>query len=102
MNCCGSGSIVKNGVGAMVLTGSNSFSGGGTLNDGTLAIGINAGLGTGALTINGGKIEGTGGNRTLGNSVVINNDFAIPSGTGITWPGPVRLTGRHPLANSVA
>jgi len=98
----GSGSIVKNGVGAMVLTGSNSFSGGVTLNDGTLAIGINAGLGTGALTINGGKIEGTGGNRTLGNSVVINNDFAIPSGTGITWTGPVTLTGQHALANSVA
>lgn len=57
----GSGSIVKNGTGAVVFNGSSTFSGGVTLNEGVLAIGINAGLGTGSLTINGGSVEGTGG-----------------------------------------
>lgn len=95
------GSIVKNGTGAVVFTGSNTFSGGITLNNGTLAVGLNAGLGTGTLRINGGKFEGTGGARTLANVVVINGDFAIPSGTAVTFSGPVTLTGQHKLTNSI-
>jgi fibronectin-binding autotransporter adhesin len=97
----GGGSIVKNGVGALVLNGNSSFAGGVTLNDGTLAIGLNAGLGAGVLTINGGKLEGTGGARALENSVVINNDFAVPSGTAVEFEGPVTLTGAHTLTNSI-
>lgn len=97
----GTGSVVKNGSGAGVLSGNSIFTGGVTLNAGTLAIGANNGLGTGALTINGGKIEGTGGNRVVGNSIVINNDFAIPSGTGVTFSGPVTLTGQRKLTNSI-
>ena len=98
----GTGSIVKNGTGAGVLNGNNNFSGGVTLNEGTLAIGLNAGLGSGVLTINGGKVEGTGGSRTLANAVVINNDFAIGSGTAITLTGPITVAGTHTLTNGIA
>ena len=98
----GSGKIVKNGIGALVLVGNNAaFTGGVTHNAGTLAIGANAGLGTGALTINGGTIEGTGGARTLANAVVINDDFAVPSGTAITFTGAVNVNGSHTLTNSI-
>lgn len=99
----GSGKIVKNGAGALVLTGTNgAFTGGVTHNEGTLAIGINAGLGAGALTINGGTIEGTGGARALANAVAINNDFAIPSGTAINFTGALSVNGARTLTNSIA
>jgi autotransporter-associated beta strand protein len=98
----GSGSIVKNGPGAVVFLGNNVFAGGVTLNEGILAIGLNAGLGSGALTINGGSVEGTGGSRTLANAVVINNDFAIGNGTALTFAGPITITGNHTLTNNSA
>jgi autotransporter-associated beta strand protein len=99
----GAGKIIKNGTGALVLTGSNgAFTGGVTLNSGTLAIGLNAGLGAGPLTINGGTIEGTGGARTLSNAVVVNNDFAVPSGTAVTFAGPVTITGNRTLTNAIS
>ncbi len=47
----GSGSITKTGAGQLSLMGSNSFSGGVTVNAGTLVIGDSNALGTGRLTI---------------------------------------------------
>ncbi|MGD9633691.1 MAG: beta strand repeat-containing protein [Pirellulales bacterium] len=99
----GSGKIVKNGAGALVLTGSNTnFSGGITHNSGVLAVGINAGLGTGLLTINGGTFEGTGGARSLANAVEINGDFGIVTGTAVTFTGAVSVNGARTLTNGIA
>jgi fibronectin-binding autotransporter adhesin len=97
----GSGSLVKNGAGATVLNGGNTFTGGVTLNSGILAVGINTGLGTGALTINGGTFEGTGGSRTLANTVHINNDFGIVTGTGVNFTGTVNVNGARTLTNNI-
>jgi autotransporter-associated beta strand protein len=98
----GSGKLVKNGTGALVLTGNNAnFSGGVTLNSGILAVGINAGLGTGALTINGGTLEGTGGARSLANTVQINSDLGILTGTGINFTGAVTVNGSRTLTNNI-
>lgn len=97
----GAGSIVKNGTGALVLFANNGFTGGVTHNEGILAVGLNASLGTGTLTINGGTFEGTGGNRTLANTVVVNNDFGIVTGTGITFSGQLRVAGQHMLTNNI-
>ena len=98
----GSGAIIKNGAGAAVFIGDNSLSGGITLNEGILALGLNAGFGLGKLTINGGSVEGTGGARTIANALVISNDFAIGSGTAVTFTGPVTVTGNHTLTNGIA
>ncbi|NJK93207.1 MAG: hypothetical protein HC904_16175 [Blastochloris sp.] len=76
-----SGSIIKNGSGILELTDTNNtYSGGTTLNQGTLQIGSDAALGTGTLTINGGIIQATGGARTVDERTDINGSFTF-SGT---------------------
>ena len=42
---------------SVVLSNANDFTGGTTLNGGTLALGNNHALGTGTLTINGGELR---------------------------------------------
>ncbi len=54
----GSGALAELGSGTLFLTGSNSYSGGTTLNTGTLSLSNDFALGTGALNFNGaGKIQ---------------------------------------------
>lgn len=79
-------SIVKNGTGTLRLTGSggtSTFSGGVTLNAGTLEFGVSqTALGTGTFTINGGTItNGSGLSRTLStnNAQAWNADFTFGS-----------------------
>lgn len=98
----GSGAIVKNGDGALVLTGSSTFTGGVTHNSGVLALGLNAALGAGKLTINGGTLEGTGGARSLANAVQINDDFGILTGTALTFTGAVTVNGSRTLTNNIS
>jgi fibronectin-binding autotransporter adhesin len=97
----GAGAIVKEGTGAVLLSGLNTFSGGLTLNQGTLGIANNSGLGTGAFTINGGNIEAVSSSRTLTNSVVVNQDFSIVSGVGLTLSGPITMTESRTLTNGI-
>jgi fibronectin-binding autotransporter adhesin len=47
----GAGSIAKVGTGNLVLNGANTYAGGTALNAGTITVGNNAALGTGALTM---------------------------------------------------
>ena len=47
----GPGSLVQKGAGTLVLSGSNSFSGGAVLNGGTVVVDDNSSLGTGSLTV---------------------------------------------------
>ena len=77
----GSGSVLtKNGAGSLTMNGSNSFSGGITLNAGGLGIGHDFSLGTGPLTINGGTlVNTTNGVRTIANNNVQywNGNFGV-------------------------
>ncbi len=50
-------SIVKDGTGSWTMTGTNTYGGGTTINDGTLIINTVGALGTGAVTINGGTFD---------------------------------------------
>ena len=73
----------------------NNFAGGTTLNTGNLAIGNNAGLGTGPLTVNGGSISSTGmDDRSLPNNLVLaaTTSLGDPANFGkLTFTGTTQL-----------
>jgi autotransporter-associated beta strand protein len=77
--------LVKNGEGILSLRGrapsgldNTPYSGGFTMNGGTVIIRTNEALGTGPLVINGGTIMASGGSRTaMSSSVAINGNFTI-------------------------
>jgi autotransporter-associated beta strand protein len=75
----GTGTLTKDGAGALTLSGANIYSGGTTLSAGTLNINNASGVGTGTLTINGGTLDNTSGAEiTLNNSGHLwNNDFTF-------------------------
>lgn len=64
----GSGAVFKQGGGELTLggTGVNTYSGGTTLDGGTLTLANNDALGTGPLTINAGNLNIGGFNQTVG------------------------------------
>lgn len=83
-----SGSVVKDGSGTLSLGigggQNNTFAGGVTLNAGTLRLGKDAALGTGALTITGGTIDVINARVTTNNNLQNwNGDFTF-AGTN-TW-----------------
>ncbi|MEI6070989.1 MAG: autotransporter-associated beta strand repeat-containing protein [Verrucomicrobiae bacterium] len=98
-------SITKNGTGVLTLNGANTFTGGVTLNAGTLQLGNAAALGTGTLTINGGSLAANVA-TTLTNVQVWNGAFSvrpsIPAATGFALnmgTGAVTLAGNSTVTN---
>jgi autotransporter-associated beta strand protein len=84
-----SGSIVKNGAGALTIENSNFHSGGLTFNAGTLRVNNDTALGSGPVTI------GTGGTKTLDNT----SGFAVISSNpnNHTWNDDFTFTGTNDL-----
>ena len=80
----GTGSVTKSGTGILTLSGTNTYSGGSTVSAGTLAIGDNAGLGTGTLTISGGFLDASGADRTIINPMSIGADFTFIGSYNLT------------------
>lgn len=92
----GNGGIVKDGEGTLVLTGNNTYSGGTTIDAGTLQIASDANLGAAmsALTFNGGVLHTTGNitsQRTL--NLASSATVATDAGTSLTATGTVTGTG---------
>ncbi len=76
----GTTSLVKNGTGTWVLGGANTFTGGATVESGTLQFGsANRLSATGAITVNGGVLNISNGQTTSGN--VVFNGGTVTSGT---------------------
>ena len=93
----GSGSLLKTGLGTLILTGINTYSGGSTISAGTLVVNSDASLGasSGALTINAGTLEvstgfSTSRNVTLGDSA---STFQIDTSQTYTETGVISGTG---------
>jgi autotransporter-associated beta strand protein len=79
------GSLLKTGDGAMLLSQSNGYGGGTTLNGGTLRLGNDGGLGTGVLILSNGTIaSSSSAARTFANTLTNAGDvtFGDAVGTG--------------------
>lgn len=87
----GPGGITKSGNGLLYFQASNSFSGGLTIEAGTLGLLNNNAAGTGTLTINGGTITG-GGIRSVLNPISVGGDWTL-SGGALNFASNVDLTG---------
>jgi fibronectin-binding autotransporter adhesin len=91
----GTGSIIKNGAGALLLSAFNTFSGGITINEGDVSLigatGNSSGLGSGPVTLNGGSLN-MGDVRA---SEVAAWNMIVPDGktAGLFTDGRCSLTG---------
>ncbi len=93
----GFGALVKQGSGALTLSSANSFTGGSTLNAGTLTLGNYLALGGGLITLNGGTLA-FGPSVKPGNAMLVaSNGSIIASSLGglggvVTGSGNLALT----------
>jgi len=87
----GTGSLVKNEAGTVRLNAGNTYSGGTTLNAGTISTNNNTGLGTGNVTLAGGTLASTA-NNTLSNTVTLTGNAAL---SNITLAGNFTQSGAN-------
>jgi fibronectin-binding autotransporter adhesin len=91
----GVGSLTKDGLGTLTLTGANTYSGGTNLNGGILAVNSDGSLGTGPLSFNGGTLEAL--LSILSNKAITLNSgggtFLADAGTASTLSGPITGVG---------
>ncbi len=102
-NSSGTGTValVKTGSGTQVLSGASTYSGGTTVNAGTLQLGTeaNQALGTGAVTVNSGGTLHLDRN-TLANNLTLNGGtLAGDNGFGDILNGTVSLTATSTVSN---
>ncbi len=78
----GSASLLKGGSGTLTLNTSNNFSGGTTIEGGTVAVGAASALGTGAVRLQGGTLNL--GAKAVGNNIEVAGDAVIRGGQAYT------------------
>ena len=71
------GSLTKSGSGILTLSNNNSYSGGTTINTGTVAVAGNTALGSGTITLASGKLQLVSGGSSLTNAVTVNANSTI-------------------------
>ncbi|WP_252053472.1 autotransporter-associated beta strand repeat-containing protein [Acinetobacter silvestris] len=89
----GSGILNKLDSGTLVLNGANSYSGGTQLDGGTLVVGSNTALGTGALIANAGTQLDSNAAVTLANTTTLNGNLTVVGSNDLTLNGVIGGTG---------
>ena len=86
--------LVKSGTGTLVLGGNNTFTGGVTLNAGTITIGKSNALGTGTLTVDGGMLQtDSNGPYTVANGMATSSSLTVSGGSNLTLNGSITGNG---------
>ncbi len=97
----GIGKLTKSGVGSLTISGlqDNTYSGGTIINAGQLKMDVlaNAALGTGPVTLNGGRLFLE--RISAGNALIVNGgNLYAENGFGDSWNGPVTLNSNLVIA----
>ncbi|WP_421995168.1 beta strand repeat-containing protein [Reyranella sp.] len=89
------GGLIKQGSGTLTLSGANLYTGGTTINAGTLAIGNNSALGTGALSFSAGTtLQAAASGLSVGNAMTLNGTGTVDTQTNtLTLGGAIGGTG---------
>lgn len=91
--------LIKQGTDIVILTGTNSYSGGTTLNSGQIVVDNNSALGSGVVTLNGGILrtrDTVSSSRTINNALEINGDVQFGTAntqSTLTFNGATTLLG---------
>lgn len=97
----GSGGLIVNGGGNLILNAANTFSGGTVVNSSTITANNNSALGSGSLTLNGATLQTTVGNIFLNNPWIIGpTGGTIGGGASITLNGAGTLRGSLLVSNT--
>jgi autotransporter-associated beta strand protein/T5SS/PEP-CTERM-associated repeat protein len=90
--------VILNGPNTVTLAKANTYTGGTTVSAGVLAVGDNAALGSGTLTMVGGAIRSDGAARVLGNPIAASGDFNVNGPLDLTFTGSITSTGTHTMS----
>jgi autotransporter-associated beta strand protein len=101
MQSTGSGAVTKEGAGVLTLTGTNTYTGPFTLNDGRVRMGgVSNNLGAGTVVLNAGTLSGNNATtaRTLANAFTLAGNITLGHATDsglLTLAGAGTLTGNR-------
>ncbi|EDY18488.1 autotransporter-associated beta strand repeat protein [Chthoniobacter flavus Ellin428] len=102
-NISGSGLLTKAGTGTLLLSGTNNFTGGTSLQAGALQLGSDSALGSGLVTLAGGTLQPLGASRALSNSFSLSSPSFVSGSFGLTINGSATVNATNfVLSNNLA